>query len=469
MKKKESIQTFLKKPQLAWLIILLGVCIALIAHGIRDTPQLPGLESQYNQRIASSLSLPIENDPMQVHETKIHVNLYHGILALARHAPLWVLKGISILGSVLVLIVLRKLLRELGISHSIINSMLGILILIPVFTYYSIVLSVIPLVTVLMLASILFLRKKRLRWLGYILASLIALFGIKMIGIYLFVLLAYAIYSNKMPIFYYVVLIQGTLFGITAAVSMTPDTFSLPLMNGTQVLSEIIAEFGGLRSIGVMTITLFIYGFVRNFSDNKHRNLQFIFALALVSLLFFEYRIVYVAAIVVALYAAIGINLLLERKWHSQDLKQFTLIIIFCGLLFTNISYLKQVQGIEPNAIQVEALSWLSSQEKGIVLAHPKVAPYIQNIGDQPVMIDAFHYEFGLLNDIDSIFSSRDLITTSRLLRKYNIKYIYLDTETKNELWNSDSDGLQFLFSNENYFKRLYYVPNNLEIWEFKG
>lgn len=473
MKKLKNTRSILEKRDLIWWFILVSLIISMISYSIRDTSAVPGLESQYNQRVAESSLfnyLHHEQDPLQVHKTDLRINLYHFFLKGILFFPAWITKGITILLSLVVLFLFRMVMKELKVSLLISNITLAVLILTPIFIYYSVVYSVLSIVGILILSILLCLKKKKLRWIAFILSIILTFMGIKIVVISLFIILSYVLYLNRIHYFYIIAGCQSLTYGILTLFSVVPELVPLPLMNSMDILKEIIAEFGGLRSIGVMAIALFVYGFAKEFSDKKTRNAQLLFVLAIVSLLFFEYRIMYFASFVIAFYAAIAIRSLMKREWHSNELKQLTLLIIACGLIFTSISYVKQIELLEPTSEQAEALTWFKTYgSKGNVLTYPSYAPYIQNIAQKPVLIDTFHYNYKILNDIETMFTSRDLVTTSRLMRLYGIKYIYLNEEMKQTIWESKEEGLQFLFSNENYFKRIYFNPGNLEIWEFLG
>jgi len=71
------------------------------------------------------------------------------------------------------------------------------------------------------------------------------------------------------------------------------------------------------------------------------------------------------------------------------------------------------------------------------------------------------------LNITDSIFNSRDLFYTGRLLKDNNITYIFIDDLMLSSLiWTEEDQGLNFLFRNNETFKKIYSNPTT-EIWEF--
>ena len=69
------------------------------------------------------------------------------------------------------------------------------------------------------------------------------------------------------------------------------------------------------------------------------------------------------------------------------------------------------------------------------------------------------------LDDSDVIFYSRNLKKTISLLDKYDISYILIDSEMKQgQVWTEKEEGLFFLFSNSESFKKIY-DKKGIEIW----
>ena len=53
------------------------------------------------------------------------------------------------------------------------------------------------------------------------------------------------------------------------------------------------------------------------------------------------------------------------------------------------------------------------------------------------------------------------------MIEEYSLDYIWLDKELKDELWDEDEEGLQFLLDYSNKFKKIY-SQNDIEIWRIE-
>ena len=70
-------------------------------------------------------------------------------------------------------------------------------------------------------------------------------------------------------------------------------------------------------------------------------------------------------------------------------------------------------------------------------------------------------------NDSMTIFNSRNLKTTTQLLDKYNITYIWIDKKMKTgQVWEKENQGLLFLLKNSERFKSVYDL-DEVEIWTY--
>ncbi|MFW5852696.1 MAG: hypothetical protein ACOCUR_01580, partial [Nanoarchaeota archaeon] len=223
------------------------------------------------------------------------------------------------------------------------------------------------------------------------------------------------------------------------------------------------------RGLSVMTTVLFLYGFFKSFVDKEANVLQLIFIGAVPFFLLFELRSLYVIGFLMSIFAAKGISSLIERNWYSDDLKKLTLLIIFCGIIFTTLSYAGRIDTFEPTENQYYSLSWLETEPCGVVLSRPGFSYYIQYLSSKPVIINDFDTNKVIESDIERIFMSRNLDETVSLLRKYNVRYIYIDSETIDHYWDARDDGLMFLFRNKENFRKIYENEKLVSIWEFIG
>lgn len=128
---------------------------------------------------------------------------------------------------------------------------------------------------------------------------------------------------------------------------------------------------------------------------------------------------------------------------------------------------------MQPTPEEVKSLEWLkhNSKESDIVLSHYSNGFWIEYFANRPVILDSY---FDYINDLEqkhadsvTIFNSRSLTMTTKLLDKNDITYIWINKPMKEGLvWTESDDGLLFLFSNKEKFKKVY-SDGWIEIWEY--
>jgi len=128
-----------------------------------------------------------------------------------------------------------------------------------------------------------------------------------------------------------------------------------------------------------------------------------------------------------------------------------------------------------PDAYVKESLEWLekNSDPNQLVFSHYSRGFWIESRAKRPVLIDdSSIYDPGFdkkLSDMEEMFYGVDLDDTAKLLRKYNISYIFVDNEMKNGIvWNREKEGLLYLFRNNKTFKRVH-SNKGTEVWSVEG
>jgi len=174
-----------------------------------------------------------------------------------------------------------------------------------------------------------------------------------------------------------------------------------------------------------------------------------------------------------SIFSALLISHLERKRWKGSLIKSMTLLIIWCGLLFSSASYLARLSTLDPSQTALEAMSWLHDQQPGNVLAPASRGFWIEYYANMPVLADGLSprnpAELQSLNDTYEIYQSRNLKRTTELLDKDSVRYLWIDNEMMSgEIWSKPSDGLLFLFRSNETFKRAF-VNQNVQIWEYIG
>ena len=156
---------------------------------------------------------------------------------------------------------------------------------------------------------------------------------------------------------------------------------------------------------------------------------------------------------------------------NSSAIKNLTILAIICGISFSTISYIERISNLEPNNEVISSLEWLKNQPQGVVLSHYEKGFWIETIAGKSVVMDGlFDYSPNVEEryaDSNIIFNSRSLKTTSEILDKYEIRYIWIDHKMKGgQVWDKENQGLLFILRNSERFKRVYSL-DEIEIWAY--
>jgi hypothetical protein len=248
--------------------------------------------------------------------------------------------------------------------------------------------------------------------------------------------------------------------------------YGIPYVSfSSDILINYLAELGGLVSFGIFNLILFGIGSYIEWKRKK-QILGYIFLFAAIVLSFYFNSINIYLNFIFALFAGSASIFIIKMRYSISVIKRLTIYLLLFGLIFSTISYTARVSTLYPDKTVVNSLNWLNENTKPgeIIFSHYTKGNWIEAIAERPVILDSnLIYIKDVktkLNDAETIFYSRNLKKTTDLIEKYNISYIWIDSEMKKDLvWVKDEEGLLFLFSNKDIFKREY-NEEGIEIWE---
>ncbi|MBI3051556.1 hypothetical protein HYY74_03795 [Candidatus Woesearchaeota archaeon] len=298
---------------------------------------------------------------------------------------------------------------------------------------------------------------------GFILLASTIIFGLFNAGLALVLLVSHYTTKNRTKLTYLALL--GTAFlasmAYYALFAQRPAAGSLP--------STIISDLGGY-GFGAFTLLLFTTGIVLSWKKKNYYTLPYYLLLYISAAVFLDIRMLPYLSLPVAIFAGEGLYSISTAKWEMETIKKLTILLIACGLVFSTASYINRLHREGPGNEELQALEWLRQQPDGLVLSHYSNGFVIEYYSQKPVLLNSFLVEY-LKNrylDSEEIFSSRNLQNTERLLNKYDVRYIYIDSAMKSgKVWNKGDEGLLFLFRNKDAFQ-LAYKTENVEIWVHK-
>ncbi len=471
-------------------VILAAVIVLLIPHLIRFlfyNNIMIGDEPYYHATIAKQI---IEQKSLIQNQNYIF-NPYHLVLASAGYFIVVDLasKLIPFLLGLFSVLIFYLILKEFKMSIEERLFVLLILIVSPAFIYLSVISNTHSIPVFLTLLGIYLLFKKNI---FLTIISLLAFaaaipFGMFNALLVITIILAYLVEekqkekipskskkpsfsfkSKKAAVFLFILFIISAL---CFPLYFQQKTRILPAEN---MLQSSVSDFGALVGISVFNILLAIMGFVLMWRKKKEHSFIFLLLLIIIISSFYAKNVIVYTAFVFSVFAGYAFVKIRDMDWEIKIIKNLTILLITCGLIFSTVSYLNRISNMQPDKEVINSLEWLKhySQQDEIVFSHYSKGFWINSVAERPVVTDKMLEYYSdaeeRFNDSLEIFYSRNLKNTKSFLTKYNISYIWIDNEMKQGLvWEKKQQGLLFLFRNNETFKNIY---NNqgIEIWEIK-
>ena len=469
-------------------VILAAVIVLLIPHLVRFlfyNNIMIGDEPYYHATIAKQI---IEQKSL-IHNPDYVFNPYHLVLASAGYfiGVELASKLIPFLLGLLSVLIFYLILKEFKMSIEERLFVLLILIVSPAFIYLSVISNThsVPVFLTLLGMYLLFKKNIFLTILSLLAFAAAIPFGIFNALLVITIILAYLVEekqkekipskskkpsfsfkSKKAAVFLFVLFIISVL---CFPLYFQQKTKVLPAEN---MLQSSISDFGALIGISVFNILLAIMGFVLMWKKKKEHSFIFLLLLIIIISSFYAKNIIIYLAFVFSVFAGYTFVKIRDMDWEIKIIKNLTILLIICGLIFSTVSYLNRISNMQPDKEIIKSLDWLKhySEPDEIVFSHYSKGFWVNAIAERPAvtdkMLEYYPYAKERFNDSLEIFYSRNLKNTRVLLNKYNISYIWIDNEMKQGLvWEKKQQGLLFLFRNNETFKNIY---NNqgIEIWE---
>ncbi len=435
------------------IILFFGLVILLLPNILRDSPFIIGEESFYHLRIAKDilkqgivnydeLSFSGRNNFMEL-GLGYSIALFSFITKLSvENSAMWLF---LILGLVS-LYLLYSIFKMLELEESMMT--LPVLILSPPFIYLFTVINryAIPLVLTLLIAY--FLLKKRI-YISIICFLLMPFFSYQFSILVLLASFLYLLYAKKKKLLLFVSLLAILIF--------------LLILNDFNF--SFISDFGGNLGLGVFGVFIVLIGL--GFFWKRKRFIGLYFICLLLFLLYLKfYWIIFLLNILLCLLIAFSLLNLLKIEWESRLVRDLTVLLLVCGLLFSGVSFVKSLSDSMPNEELFEALNVIP--DNSIVLSSIDKGHWISYAGKKNV-IDSFtnfkNYK-ERESDINTLFKTKDLKTAISILDKYNVNFILINEQMKHELFWED-EGILYLLRYSNNFEKVY-EKNNIEIWAYR-
>lgn len=227
-------------------------------------------------------------------------------------------------------------------------------------------------------------------------------------------------------------------------------------------LQQIISDFGSMFGYGIFHFLLLGYGIILSWKKKKEYSPFYILvAMLLLLAAFVDIRFILLSTFASALFIGLGFVGVFRHHWSLDLVKDMTVIVIVCGLLFSSLSFVNRFSEADPSTTFIEGVKALREQPVGTVLSHYSNGPYIIAVGGQVPYVNGFFHD-GLadrqkLNISQRLFSGNNILSVLSLLQQQDIHYIFIDSSMRaGKVWEREEQGLLFLLRNEEAFPLLF-------------
>lgn len=455
--------------------LALGLVLSLLLVFLFRNPEamLPGTESYFLVRAASDFSF---QDSLSFGGRFAAYPI--GARALLSVTPEIMFPVIPIILGALSFIFFMLLLKEFGIKPK--KLALAILIASPSFIFLFNSLNTASFaICLLLLAFLLFAKKSSARFIAIPLFAIIPLFDFT-IGIFAIILLflfAFFMQKEKKLLFLFAFILTLAVSGsyyiwLIIKTGFEWLKFEAGATGFNAALSSFVSDLGAMHGIGIFALILAVFGIISHW-EVKYKNLFVFFSMAMLFASgFFIPKAQLLLNFFIAVFAAYGFMNIYESKWENKVFRNFVLLILACGLLFSALSYAQRFTAEEPSPAIIKGIEYLKSLPDGVVFSHYTRGNWISFAGKQNVMDENMWLAPEVnrrWSDSQELLYTRDFEKAKEIINKYGIKYIWLDAQMKQTLWKEDEEGLLFLLMYSKSYFRLAYGREGVQIWEVIG
>ncbi|MDP7180919.1 MAG: hypothetical protein QF486_06030 [Candidatus Woesearchaeota archaeon] len=229
--------------------------------------------------------------------------------------------------------------------------------------------------------------------------------------------------------------------------------------------SGLLTELGSKAGLSSFAVLLAIMGMVLLWKYKSRYYWLFVSAFGLLALSAYEQSLMVYANIIVVLLVATAIGGIRKAKWKLVDVQKLFLLLLFCGLLFSGLSYAIVVGDMAPNKDVEEALYPLrDSNSHALVFSHPDNGHWIEWFGErQALLYPGEHNE-----EASQRMLSYDLDETIFYFSRNGVTHILITKDMIGKVWDREDQGMLFLLKNQLVFEPV--VENEYAtLYEFKG
>src|SRR3989344_2883640 len=459
-------------------LILLGLIVLLTPIMFRyfyHDNLLIGEESYYNLRLASFVNenhvLPVNDDLSYggrsiVDELGWIVLLSLNPELMSRLLPI----ALGLFSLVLFFLIAKTINQRIAVVSTI------LFILSPGFMYLFSVSTKYSVAILLGLLGFYFVLRKKYFY-GILFLSFVSFFSFlgSIASLFLFLILSfYKRYNKKYCLFGIFLSFLFMIIQYSRLYSLKLPGFTLFYLREEVVnyfFQNIISDFGGLYGFGFVTLILSLIGI--NALWKKKYKFLLIYIVIFLFLVLTSYLsfISFYLTVFISLLGGYGFITIQDSKWESSLVKNITIFIIICAVIFSSVSYMDRLVSLQPTKEIYDAIYYLDRKPaEDVVFSSYKRGLWINYGGKKNVIDSNFFYAPNArerFRDSNLLFDTQDVDIAFNIINKYDINYIWIDKLMKEDIWDNEEKDLLFLLNHSKRFKKVF-DNGYVEIWRVK-
>jgi len=464
----------ISKKQVFILLLFISLFVLITPHLVRffrHDSIMMGSEPYYHGRIARQITesgIPSEDSLSNLSKPYIF-DPYHSIVALFSliFGITFASKLIPFICGMLSVLIFYCILKQLGFDslNRVVISL--VFILSPVFIYIFTMSTPFGIIVLLdLLGFYFFIQKTKddftLSVVVFCAASFFSLANLLMI---LLITLAYVLSDRKKMDKFYTLLLFISLVFLIHYIGIY-FKFGIPfaaMLFESNLVQRIVTDLGGFFGFSIFAILLAVLGLVIVWREKGRLYYVYLIMILVAVISFFYNYVVVYSNFIVAILAGIAFAALIRRKWELKLVRNLSIILLFCSILFSAVSYTVRISNEQPSSEIMDALDWINqnSNEGDVVFSHYTKGFWIQFQSGRHVVTDDSSINSpelkGVLDDSEIIFESWDIKETRNLLEKYNVSFVLITKDMyEGVVWEKPEQGLAYLLRNGETFKKEY-------------
>lgn len=261
------------------------------------------------------------------------------------------------------------------------------------------------------------------------------------------------------------ILISASLVFITTSLTQSLNQNVLATNLMTLNINDMFYFFGADYGLTIILFLLTIIGLQLNAREYFKETLISVFVI------FFTF--IYKPArllgfLMIVYFASTTIDYIVKKRWESKLIKQLTIILIICLIIFSTTTFIQDGLVKPPTKNQIQTLKFIAEDKASLqnkILVLPQEAEFTRYYSNKNII--ASEYSTNNKTDlVKKLYLSRTYTWIKPVLQKEKVAFILIDSEVMNLLKKPD-EGLLFIMNHNDDFVKITDL-NDVKLYYFK-